>query len=324
MAKVVQAAGAVVWRLAGERLEVLLIHRPSYDDWSWPKGKPRKKEMLAACAIREVEEETGLQVVLGVPLPRVTYRLRSGKHKINWYWAAQVAQRGAGTRARPEVEPAPLTEVDDAVWVDAARALKMLTRRSDRKPLKALLDLHADGKLDTWAVLLTRHGAAKKRSAWDGDETTRPLTSSGEKQARLLAPFFAAFGARRILSSPWARCAITVAPYAGAAKLPVETFDTLTEVGVNDDPDGVKKLSLDTLAAAETSIICTHRPVLPAVLAAVRTRSLSQLQESFPDSDPYLRTAEVFVLHIAARPSKQPRVIATETHRAGKRSGYST
>lgn len=318
MAKVVQAAGAVVWRLVGERLEVLLIHRPSYDDWSWPKGKPKKKEMLAACAIREVEEETGLQVVLGVPLPRVTYRLRSGRRKINWYWAAQVAERSAATRARPEVEPAPLTEVDDAVWVDAVRALKMLTRRSDRKPLKALLDSYADGKLDTWAVLLTRHGMAKKRSAWDGDETTRPLTSSGKKQARLLAPFFAAFGTRRILSSPWPRCTTTVAPYAGDAELPVETRDALTEVGANDDPGAVKKLFADTLAAAENSIVCTHRPVLPAVLEVARTHSPSRIQESLPNSDPYLRTAEVLVLHVAARSGKQARVVAVETHRAGK------
>src|SRR5699024_5636142 len=124
-----------------ERLEVLVIHRPSYDDWSWPKGKPRKQEMLPACAIREVEEETGLQVVLGAPLPRVTYRLRSGRRKINWYWAAQVADPGSVTEARPGVEPAPPTEVDGAVWVDAARDLKMLTRPSDRKPLKALLEL---------------------------------------------------------------------------------------------------------------------------------------------------------------------------------------
>ena len=212
MAQVVHAAGAVVWRVRRERLEVLLIHRPSYDDWSWPKGKPRKREPLPACAIREVNEETGVEVVLGVPLPKVKYRLANGKRKINSYWAAQPAASEEPVAARAEVEPAPPSEVDEAVWVDAVKALTMLTRRGDREPLKGLLDLYADGELATWAVLLTRHGTAKKRSAWEGSELSRPLTPAGEEQARALVPLF---GVRRPPRThpPWARCE-AVAPFA--------------------------------------------------------------------------------------------------------------
>src|SRR5690625_7203225 len=125
MAQVVHAAGAVVWRVRRERLEVLLIQRPSYDDWSWPKGKPRKREPLPACAIREVNEETGVEVVLGAPLPKVKYRLANGKRKINSYWAAQPAASEEPVAARAEVEPAPPSEVDEAGWGDGGQALTM-------------------------------------------------------------------------------------------------------------------------------------------------------------------------------------------------------
>ncbi len=66
----VHAAGAIVWRGTGRTLEVLLVHRPRYDDWSWPKGKLDPGESLPACAVREVAEETGHSIVLGLPLPQ--------------------------------------------------------------------------------------------------------------------------------------------------------------------------------------------------------------------------------------------------------------
>jgi len=315
MAQVVRAAGAVVWRVRRERLEVLLIHRPSYDDWSWPKGKPHKREPLPACAIREVKEETGVEVVLGVPLPNVKYRLANGKRKINSYWAAQPAASEEPVAARAEVEPAPPSEVDEAVWVDAVKALTMLTRRGDRKPLKGLLDLYADGELATWAVLLTRHGTAKKRSAWQGGEASRPLTPAGEEQARALVPLFAAFGAHRVLTSPWARCEATIAPFAAAAGVRIETFSCLTEQGASQDPKAAKKLLDGTLKSPGNAIVCTHRPVLPIALAAARKRAPDRVEETFPAADPHLRTGQVLVLHVAARPGKGPRIVASEMHR---------
>src|SRR5690625_330653 len=192
--KIIDAAGALPWRVRDGALEVLLIHRPTYGDWSWPKGKPAKRETLPACAIREVEEETGAAIKLGAPLPSVSYRLSTGERKVNRYWAGEEARGRAALEGRPPVVPAPAHEVDDAAWVDAVTALAMLTRRSDREPLKALLDLYADDRLRTWAVLLTRHATAKKRAAWDGGEHDRPLTPGGHRQAARLVPLFAAFG----------------------------------------------------------------------------------------------------------------------------------
>src|SRR5699024_12294118 len=111
----VLAAGAVVWRVVGRRLEVLLIHRPRYDDWSWPKGKlDSKDEPLPLCAVREVQEETGVPVLLGAKLPTVRYKLPGGVKKECKYWAATpvatVGPADGALRARGEIKAG--TELD--------------------------------------------------------------------------------------------------------------------------------------------------------------------------------------------------------------------
>ena len=113
----VKAAGALVWRENGKHLEVLLVHRPRYDDWSIPKGKVEPCESVRTCAVREVAEETGVQVILGQPLSRVHYKIADGSRKEVHYWAARVATVApssalcgtaprSGTR-RPTRPPAP-------------------------------------------------------------------------------------------------------------------------------------------------------------------------------------------------------------------------
>src|SRR5690606_6090616 len=86
----VLAAGALVGRERGGERRVLAVHRPRYGDWSWPKGKLVKGETLPACAVREVAEETGKDVILGQALPSLSYAV-SGRTKVVRYWAARVA-----------------------------------------------------------------------------------------------------------------------------------------------------------------------------------------------------------------------------------------
>ena len=86
-ARDVRAAGAVVTRKGGD---VLLVHRPRYDDWSFPKGKLDPGEHAVTAAVREVAEETGLDVRLGPPLPGQRYRLANGRTKAVSYWTARV------------------------------------------------------------------------------------------------------------------------------------------------------------------------------------------------------------------------------------------
>ncbi len=314
--KVVVAAGAVVWRPRKRSVEVLLIHRPRYDDWSWPKGKLDPGESLPACAVREVAEETGVQVVLGRPLPAVSYRLTSGATKVSHYWAATVAPEGAAAvRARTRVKPAK-NEVDEVRWVSAEKAMRMLSRRSDRAPLSALLDYLDEGRLDTWAVQLARHGRARSRSAWAKGEDTRPLTSAGRRQALGLVPLLSAFGAEEVVTSPWARCRDTVAPYAEAAGLDLVLAPQLTEDGAEADPRSARALVLETLRTRSPgAALCLHRPTLPLVLDAVSARSVHRVRDLLPETDPWLAKGELLVLHLATPGKRKARVVAAELHR---------
>ena len=206
-APVVLAAGAVIWRLSGDRFEVALVHRPRYRDWSWPKGKLEPGESVPATAVREVAEETGTPVVLGVPLPSMSYWTPDGLAKHVRYWAARVAtdDDGAALGVRSPVRRASLDEIDDTVWVPASTAADMLTRPTDRRPLDALQELWDRGRLSTRVLVVARHGRARKRSAW---------AVRGRAQADALVAVLAAFGVREIVTSPWERCLRTVAPYA--------------------------------------------------------------------------------------------------------------
>ncbi len=312
----VLAAGALVWRPRGRSVEVLLIHRPRYDDWSWPKGKAEVGESLPACAVREVEEEAGVRVVLGRPLPSVSYRLSSGATKICSYWAATELPPGSPAEAaRTAVEPSK-NEVDDARWVTAEKAMKLLTRKSDRAPLGALLDYLDEGRLRTWAVQLARHGQAKTRSAWTRGEDTRPLTPTGARQAAALVPMLSAFGAEEVVTSPWARCRDTVAPYAAVSGADLLLAPQLTEDGAVEDPAGARALVSEILRVRRPgAALCLHRPTLPLVLDAVSKRSVYRVREVLPESDPWLRTGELLVLHLATPGAHKARIVAAELHR---------
>jgi hypothetical protein len=105
---VIMTAGGLVWRRRGGALQVQLVHRPRYDDWSWPKGKLEIGESFQGAAIREVGEETGKEIVLGRPLPGLQYLTPDGTVKRVHYWAARRARKGhdsASLTARAPVAP---------------------------------------------------------------------------------------------------------------------------------------------------------------------------------------------------------------------------
>jgi len=318
----VVAAGALVWREREGRLEVLVIHRPRYDDWSWPKGKLDPKEPVPACAVREVAEETGLEVALGVPLPMLRYRVAGGREKEVHYWAARELPAGSPARkARPET-PLCVDEVDESRWVTPEKAAKMLSKKSDRKPLKALVALFEEGLLETRAVAFVRHARARGRTGWKGSEAERPLTQVGQTQAERLVPVLAAFGVEAVTSSPWTRCAETVAPFASASGIEPSLAEALTEVAHEAAPGDARRLAaklLGKLGQGENrsggAALCTHRPVLPTLLAQIDPIAPEWVRRSRPRKDPYLRPASLAVAHVHDGP-EGPRVVGFEVQGA--------
>ena len=127
--EVVRAAGGGVWRRRADGgIEVLLVHRPRYDDWSLPKGKVGADESDEACALREVEEETGLRCRLGEELPGVSYHDGHGRPKHVRYWAMEPLE---GTFE-------PHDEVDRVRWFPADEVASVLTHDRDGEVVAAL------------------------------------------------------------------------------------------------------------------------------------------------------------------------------------------
>jgi 8-oxo-dGTP diphosphatase len=124
---VVYAAGGVVWRRDGDgELEVVLVHRPRYDDWSFPKGKRDPGESDEDAAVREVDEETGLTCQLGPELTPTAYLDAKSRQKFVRYWSMTVVSQR---------ERVPDDEVDEWRWVPRKAAKRLLTYERDRKVL---------------------------------------------------------------------------------------------------------------------------------------------------------------------------------------------
>ncbi|MGO9872436.1 MAG: NUDIX hydrolase [Acidimicrobiia bacterium] len=128
----VRAAGGVVTRVAdpdGHDVEVLVVHRPRYDDWSLPKGKREPGERDEDTAIREVAEETGYQCTLGDELATVRYLDRRGGDKQVRFWRMTVIAA---------MDWSPNEEVDERRWISPAVAATLLTYEADRQLLRSL------------------------------------------------------------------------------------------------------------------------------------------------------------------------------------------
>lgn len=190
--RLVRSAGALVWRFAdptrvarpGEPIdpadiEVLMVHRPRYHDWSWPKGKAENGEPLLAAAVREVEEETGQIITLGAPLTTQRYRLGGGQTKEVHYWVGTpLPADAAAARLRAPAARAPRTEIDQTRWASPEAASDMLTRRGDRRLLADLVARASEGRLVTSTILILRPGPAD----------TAPESASASADAGAPAP----------------------------------------------------------------------------------------------------------------------------------------
>jgi 8-oxo-(d)GTP phosphatase len=257
---VIPAAGTVPWRRRRGTLQVALVHRPRYDDWSWSKGKLDPEEEWPVAAVRETLEETGLKVRLGRPLPPAAYivldRTARMATKEVRYWAAEVV----GGSGRLE------NEIDEVAWLDVATAYSRIDYARDRDQLRALVRADQTGGLTTWPIVLVRHAKAIPREAWKGDDQLRPLDSRGIERADALAKMLAAYGVTRLVSSPSVRCSETLRPYAAQLGLPLKLKEGLSEEGFADNPLRAPRHLRRLLERGAAAAVCSHGPVLPDLL----------------------------------------------------------
>ena len=257
----IRAAGAVVWRPGADGTQVVLVHRPRYDDWSFPKGKSQRAEHPLLTATREVAEETGLRVVLGRPLTSSEYVVEGRPKKVS-YWAA---------RCTESVGFVPGREIDDLAWLELPQAAERLSYRRDR----VLLDEFAAAPLDTIPLILLRHARAGEKVRCQEADLARPLDRQGAADAKLLAELLTSYGPCRVLTSAAERCIASVRPYAEAAGMPVEIEQTFT-AGGDDQADGdddyrpAARRTAELMAQRLPTLICAHRENLPVMLDAAR------------------------------------------------------
>ncbi len=247
-----------MWRKARNEPEVLLVHRPRWEDWSFPKGKLDRNEPAYAAALREVLEETGLTVRLGPRLPDTTYTVSGGQTKTVNYWCARTIG-GSDISAYPRN-----AEIDDLTWVPLSRAVGELSYPFDVD----LLEEFASAAYDTAPLIVLRHAHARSRRAWRADDSERPLKADGKEQSHRLVPLLRAYGIKRVVSSDAVRCVDSVLPYVNenpTARLQLDpsiSEDTF-------DAEGLGSRIRKELDSSRRVVICSHRPVLPAIYEAL-------------------------------------------------------
>lgn len=255
--RVIRAAGGVLWRwsLSGV-VEVALVHRPQYDDWSLPKGKLRRGEHPVVTACREVAEETGVLATAGKRLDIEHYDTDLGPKAVE-YWAMQ----------GPDAPFKRTREVDRLVWVPLADA-RRLDYQGDAYAIDALRPL-ADSLRSGSEVLLVRNARAVPAGRSHGAGGLRLLDVRGREQAEALRRTLPAFGPSRLLSASEARFADTMGPLAGELGLPVEVEPAFDEEEYSARPRHGLTQILELANAGGTTAVCAPGAVLRHLLATL-------------------------------------------------------
>ena len=275
----IRAAGVVLWREPKPfDLQIALVHRPKFDDWTFPKGKIEDGESAIQAAYREVIEETGIKPTFGPFLGHVEYEVEEEKKKVH-YWMA---------KAPDEIgEFLPNEEIDRLEWVNMKQARHFLTYDIDREVLKFFRDTERHGNV----MVLLRHAKAIKRNDWNGDDSDRPLDNVGQVIAKKIPQHLQMFNIHEIHSSDAYRCMSTIEPMSETLGIPKVITDQLSEyMFEKDDLIGVN-YAKQLAKFGENYLICSHNPILPMMVD-----HLVKFPEAY-DLDKDLGPTDAWVLH---------------------------
>lgn len=303
----VYAAGGVLWRIVEGKLLVLLIHRTQYRDVTLPKGKVDPGEMLAETALREIFEETGIRVSLGVPVGVSRYRMPNKRQKIVHYWAAEATD--AAIRASAFV---PNKEIAALEWVSLKKAFGRLSYPVDVEILEHFARLVDESVLRTFPVIVLRHAKALAREEWEGPDATRPLAGRGKKQANSIVGPLLAFGARKIISSPAVRCVKTVTPLSAALGRKIDKSELISQDAWEQGSSDARTLVGARVRTRKPVVLCSHGPVLPEILTEIALAT-GTLRGSYLGSASALEPGAFSVVHLSVE-NPGSGIVAIETH----------
>jgi len=265
MNSTVIAAGVVIWRKSeSDSLEIAVVHRPRYGDWSLPKGKLENHESLIACAYREGEEETGLEFFIGPYIGDTEYLVAEGMKRVS-YWAAKASDR--------ETQFFANEEVDQLQWWTLEQAMDSLTRDSDKEILAKFITT----PYDATPLIMLRHAKALAREEWQGEDEDRPLDQLGQQQAKRMLSIYQAFGLKSIHTSDAVRCYDTVLAMSRALEIEPTITKEISEYTFKKDKeralDYVRDVATEVGKSGIPTLLCSHNPVLPRMLEKLLKKS---------------------------------------------------
>jgi 8-oxo-dGTP pyrophosphatase MutT (NUDIX family)/phosphohistidine phosphatase SixA len=293
------AAGGVVWRENKDsKIELALIHRPRYDDWSFPKGKLDTGEELISCAYREIMEETGLDIELGPFLGDVEYESIDGPKHVT-YWAAKSLNNEAVFHAN--------NEADSLEWHEIDSARSKLTRDSDRE----ILEKFITSPYQANKLIMLRHAKALARSEWQGGDEDRPLDNLGQIQAKRMHAIYQVFNISEVHTSDAVRCYDTVIGMTKARGIEPIITSKLSEYTFEKNKDKsleyAKELADQVRSNEGAILLCSHNPILPRMLEKVCKKSEVELPEN------KLKPGDAWVIYLGKKKCLQIDAITAPT-----------
>ena len=307
----VLAAGALCWRIENGKARILVVHRQRRNDISLPKGKVDPGESLPQTAVREIEEETGVDISLGAPLGTTEYLMQNGRNggrpKIVHYWAAHVDDE-AHANSRFESND----EISDLDWLSLTQAKERLTYPHDLDILNRFEDLRRKGAESTFGLIILRHAKAVPPGDWDGPDATRPLLHRGLEQSVGVAPGVAAFGPRKIISSTATRCVATVEPLAKLTGLEIKETTAISQDAHERGVARVEDVIAKRLEKRKTAVLCSHGPVIPELIGEIAAQTGTRV-DSLLRSAAMLSTGQFAVLHLSTT-NPSAGIVGVETH----------